>query len=72
MGKFIIIAGAVILAVGLVVSLFERHGLKGGPLPGDIYLKRGNLTLAFPIVTCVVLSIALTLILWAVSFFSKR
>jgi len=72
MGKFIIIAGVVIVTVGLLVTLFERHGFRGGPLPGNIYVKRGNLTLYLPIVTCVVLSIVLTLVLWAVSFFSKR
>ena len=72
MGKFIVIAGVIIVAFGLLVALFERHGLRAGLLPGDSYARRGSLTLYFPIVTCVVLSVVLTLVLWAVSYFSRR
>lgn len=53
-----------ILAVGgaLLWVGFDRGWL--GRLPGDIYLKRGNFSFYFPIVSCILLSLALTVILW--------
>jgi hypothetical protein len=72
MGKTIAVIGIVILAFGLLVMLFERLGLRGGLLPGDIFVRRGNWTIYFPIVTSIVLSLLLTLILLAVAYFSRR
>jgi len=72
MGKTIAIIGIVILAFGLLLTLLERFGLRGAPLPGDVYVRRGNWSFYFPIVTSVVLSVALTLILLAVSRFGRR
>jgi hypothetical protein len=51
--------------------LFERLGMQRGLLPGDIYIKRGSWTVYFPIVTSIVLSVVLTLILYAVSHFRR-
>jgi hypothetical protein len=72
MGKTIAVIGLVVLALGLLMMLLERFGVRGGMIPGDIHVKRGNWTLYFPIVTSIVLSIVLTLILWAVSYFGRR
>jgi hypothetical protein len=67
LGKFLIITGLLIAAAG--VLLWSGIG-KGwlGRLPGDIHYTKGNFSFHFPIVTCLLLSLLLTLILW---FFKK-
>jgi len=61
-GKFIAVAGVIITLVGLVMwSGFAPKWL--GRLPGDIRIERGQSTFYFPIVTCVILSILLSLLL---------
>ena len=62
LGKFIMIIGVVATLVGLVMwSGFAQKWL--GRLPGDIRIERGNSAFYFPIVTCIVISILLSLIL---------
>jgi len=63
LGKFLIITGLLIAAVG--VLLWSGIG-KGwlGRLPGDIHYTKGNFSFHFPIVTCLLLSLLLTVILW--------
>ena len=60
-GKALVVAGVVILLVGFAVMLGGRiPGL--GRLPGDIVVRRGNFTFYFPLVTCLVVSLLLTLL----------
>lgn len=60
-GKTLVLAGLAIVAVGLAL-----WGLSSVPyvgrLPGDVYIRRGNFTFYFPIVTCIVISVAATLL----------
>ena len=56
------LVGGLMLAAGLLLTVFGRLGL--GKLPGDIVVRRGNFTFYFPIVTSIVLSVLLTLIVW--------
>ena len=60
-GRYLLLAGVLIAAVGLLLIAGERLGL--GRLPGDIVLRRKNTTVYFPIVTSLVLSVLLTLLL---------
>ena len=62
-GKFLMIVGLITLVVGAL--LWSGIG-KGwlGRLPGDIHYTKGNFSFHFPIVTCLLLSILLTLVLW--------
>ena len=60
MQKLLIILGIVILVVGLLYPYIKKLGL--GQLPGDIMFKSGNSTFFFPIVTCIIISIVLTII----------
>jgi hypothetical protein len=46
------------------VMLGERAGIRLGRLPGDITVRGKNTTFYFPIVTCVILSVVLTLLSW--------
>ena len=59
MGKLLVIIGLLVACVGLLVML----GLPLGRLPGDITYRRGGTTIYFPIVTCIVASVILTLVL---------
>jgi hypothetical protein len=63
LGKFLVIAGLVLVALGL--SLWSGFG-KGwiGRLPGDIHYSKGDFSFHFPIVTCLLISAVLTLLLW--------
>ena len=63
-GKFILLIGAALIVVGTVIWRFP--GLFGwfGKLPGDISVQKGNFSFYFPVVTCIILSIVLTLLSW--------
>jgi Protein of unknown function (DUF2905) len=65
MARFLIVLGLVILVVGLLWPWLSRIGL--GRLPGDIVIERDNMTLYFPLMTCLVLSVLFSLVLWAVN-----
>ena len=67
-GKLLIIVGGFILLVGLFLSLGLRIPYLG-KLPGDISIDRGNVHFYFPVVTCLVLSLVLTVLL---SVFFRR
>jgi hypothetical protein len=59
LGKILILAGGLLLVIGLLVEL----GLPLGRLPGDIRYSNGNVTIYAPIATGLLLSIALTIVL---------
>ena len=59
MGKLLLIAGLVIAGIGLLMMA----GLPFGRRPGDIVIRRGSGTFYFPLATCILLSIILTLLL---------
>jgi hypothetical protein len=69
-GWLLIVAGLVIAGIG-VVWLIAPSMPWMGRLPGDIAVGRENLRFYFPIVTCIVISVLLTGILWLVRFVSK-
>jgi hypothetical protein len=62
MARFLIVLGLVILVVGLLWPYLSKLGL--GRLPGDIVIERENTRFYFPLVTCLLLSMVLSLILW--------
>ena len=63
LGKFLVIVGLTLAAVGaLLWSGFGKGWL--GRLPGDIHYTRPNFSFHFPIVTCLLLSLLLSLVLW--------
>jgi hypothetical protein len=71
LGKLLIVCGGTLVLVGIVVSLAGRANLPLGRLPGDIVYRGKNTTFYFPLVTCIVLSIVLSLILWIVARLSR-
>jgi Protein of unknown function (DUF2905) len=70
LGRFIVIIGVIITLVGLVMwTGFAPKWL--GRLPGDIRIEREHSAFYFPIVTCVILSIVLSLLLSIFSIFRR-
>ena len=67
MGRTLVIFGVLLVIAGLTLEYGPRLPFRIGRLPGDIYIHRGNTTFYFPIVTCVLVSIVLTLVLWIVN-----
>jgi hypothetical protein len=64
MSRTLIIAGLVLLAAGLFIHFGGRLPLRLGRLPGDIRLQGRNSSFYFPVVTCLLLSVLLSLALW--------
>ena len=62
-GKMLFIIGLMIALVGLLVwSGFGKGWL--GRMPGDIHYTKGNFSFHFPVVTCLLISVALTFLIW--------
>ena len=59
MGKTLVLVGLGIAGIGLLIM----YGLPVGRLPGDFYVRRGNVSFYFPLATSIIFSIILTLIL---------
>jgi hypothetical protein len=62
MQRLLIGLGALLLIVGIAWPLLSRIGI--GRLPGDIMVQRGGATFYFPLVTCIIVSVVLSALLW--------
>lgn len=71
LGKVLIGVGAVLVVLGLMVVLAGKVNLPLGRLPGDIAYRGKNTSFYFPIVTCIVLSVVLSLIMWFLNRFMR-
>jgi len=60
MSRLLITIGAILIAAGLLI----KFGVPIGRLPGDITIRRGQGTFYFPIVTCLVISVIVSLVGW--------
>lgn len=67
MGRTLITLGIVLVLAGLALEFSPRLPFRIGRLPGDIYIQRHNSTFYFPIVTCILLSVVLSLVMWLVN-----
>ncbi len=61
LGKGLLIVGLLIAAFGAILWVFSGVPLIG-KLPGDIYIRRGSFSFYFPLTTCILISIILTLL----------
>lgn len=66
-GRTLIVVGAVLAGLGLLITLGERLPIKFGRLPGDIVFRGKNGVFYFPLMTCLLLSVIASLILWLVN-----
>ena len=63
--RLLIVLGVVLVAIGLLWPLISKLGL--GRLPGDIVIRRDHVVFYAPITTCLIISMILSLIVWAFS-----
>ena len=63
-GKFLIYTGLFLVLAGFIVIALSRIGIHPGKLPGDIIFKKGNTTVYFPVVTCIIISVILSVLFW--------
>jgi len=71
LGKWLILGGLILAAIGGLLFIGGRLPLRLGRLPGDIAIEGRRGSFYFPVVTCILLSAVLTLVMWLVSFFRK-
>jgi hypothetical protein len=62
-GKYVIVAGAIIVIIGIIIYFFSDKLHWIGRLPGDIRVERDNFRFYFPITTMIIASIILTIII---------
>ncbi|MGH9582406.1 MAG: DUF2905 domain-containing protein [Bryobacteraceae bacterium] len=70
LGRLLIVAGVILIALGVIVILLNRLHPPLGRLPGDVVWRGRNTTVYFPWVTCLVLSLLATFLIWL--FGSRR
>jgi hypothetical protein len=63
LARMLIVFGVILVAVGLALLLAPKIPWLGR-LPGDIVIKRENFSFYFPLGTCILISIILSLIFW--------
>ena len=66
-GRMLLILGVLLVVVGAIFFFGGRLPFRLGHLPGDIVYKGKNTTFYFPIMTCIVLSVGLSLLFWLLS-----
>lgn len=71
LGRLLIYLGLLLVIVGLVVVGLSRLNVPLGRLPGDMSWRGRNWSISFPLATSVLLSVILSLILWAISRFHR-
>ena len=62
-GKYLLVAGLLIVAAGIVIYFFHDHLKWVGRLPGDIRIEKENFRFYFPISTMIIFSFILTIII---------
>ena len=71
LGKWLVLGGLILAGIGALLFAGGRLPLRLGRLPGDIAVEGKRGSFYFPIVTCILLSVVLTLLSWLISFFRK-
>ena len=72
MGKSLIVLGLAIAAAGALMLFTDKLPFKLGRLPGDIAIEKGNSGFYFPITTSILVSVVLSLVLWAIGKIGRR
>jgi hypothetical protein len=71
-GRLLLLSGAGLFVLGLVVILAGRVGFPFGRLPGDLIFQRDSITVYAPVVSCLVVSVVLTILLNLVFLLLRR
>jgi hypothetical protein len=70
-GRTLLILGGLLVVIGALLYFGGKLPLRLGRLPGDIVHRGEHTTFYFPIVTCLVISVGLTLLFWLLSHFRR-
>ena len=60
----LVTAGLILVAIGVLFMLGDKLPIRLGRLPGDIVVRGRNSTFYFPLVTCLLLSLIFSLVMW--------
>ena len=71
LGKWLILGGLILAVIGGLFFVDGRLPFRLGRLPGDIAIEGKRGSFYFPIVTCILLSVVLTFVMWLISLFRK-
>ena len=71
LGRILIFLGVLLLVAGVVVMALGRLNLPIGRLPGDFSWRGRGWSISFPLASSIVLSVILSLILWAINHFRR-
>jgi hypothetical protein len=71
LGRVILVVGGLLVLLGSLLHFGGKLPLRLGRLPGDIVHRGEHTTFYFPIVTCLVLSLVLSLLFWLFSHFRR-
>jgi hypothetical protein len=66
MGRMLVVLGVALVVIGGVVMLLGRTGLPLGRLPGDIVYRGKNTAFYFPLASCVLISVVLSIVLFLI------
>ena len=64
LGRTLITAGLVLVVLGLLFTFAGRLPFRLGRLPGDIHIQGKNSTFYFPLATCLLISVLLSIVMW--------
>jgi hypothetical protein len=70
-GKILMVPGIVLAGVGALLTFGGKLPFRLGRLRGDIVYQGRNGSLYFPVATCILLSVVLSLLLWVVNHFRR-
>lgn len=62
MSRILIVLGIALILLGILWPLLKKIGI--GHLPGDIVIKHDNFSFYFPVMTCIIVSVVLTIVMW--------
>jgi Protein of unknown function (DUF2905) len=71
LGRSLLVLGGIIVLAGALFFFGGKHPFRLGRLPGDIVHHAEHATFYFPVVTCLLLSAALSLVFWLISHFRR-
>ncbi len=71
MGRILVVFGVLLVVIGGIVMILGRTGLPLGRLPGDIVYKGRNTTFYFPLATCILLSVVLSVVFYVIGRFKR-
>jgi ribose/xylose/arabinose/galactoside ABC-type transport system permease subunit len=71
MGRILIGLGLLLVAIGIAVLLLGKAGFPVGRLPGDFTWRGRHTTVYFPLGTCILLSVVLSLVFWLLAHLRK-